>query len=348
MGNKQIINEDVKNIIEGTKDLWPLFAGKNILITGASGMLASYLVESFINANKTINKNSPSQLYLVIRNGNQVFGKNKNIHYLTFDISKQKPDTKIPYHFIVHAASKAAPKLYMQNMIDTLQTNILGLTNLLESATKETQSFLFFSSSEVYGSPTLEKPIKETDFNLIDHLSERACYSMGKKCGETLCMAYFREKKIPVKIARIFHTFGPGLNLMDGRVFSDFIRNGIEEKPIEILGDKDALRPLLYIKDATIMFIKLLASSKNGEAYNIANEDGVVSVYDFAMSVKNGVKEVSGKEIPVKVNQSNVNYYKGAVKAVRPSIEKFVKDFSWKPKITIKEAVTRTLSYYLS
>lgn len=349
--NKKIIEEDVEDIIEETEELWGKFAGKNILITGACGMLASYLVDTFRQINKSVNKNNPSNLYLLIRNRKKPFGMDKNIFYVGCDIAKDSSLEKIPYHFIIHAASKAAPKNYMKNMIDTVNTNVLGIYNLLKVVSRETESFLFFSSSEIYGQSNLPadggEPIKEIDLNEIDHLSERASYSMSKKFGETILMTYFREKKLPIKIARIFHTFGPRLSLNDGRIFSDFIKNGIKGNNIEILGDKDIVRSFNYIKDATVMFLKILTSDRNGEIYNVAGKN-LASVEEFAKIVKKWADKLNNeKKIKVVIKNKDVKYYKGAVKKISADISKFKNDFGWEPKTNLDEAVERTMKYYL-
>src|SRR3989344_7298961 len=193
-----IIQEDCKSVAgELGKDIYKL-EGANILITGAFGMLASYLVYLLMYANENIFK-KPAQLYLVTRSKKKKFGSNKNLHYLSLDITKEKPSVT-NMHYIIHAASKAAPKLYEENMIDTLNSNILGLYNLLAICNKNTRSFLFFSSAEIYGS--VGKAVDEGYIGTVDHLSPRSCYVEAKKVCETICMNYFREKNIPVKIVR--------------------------------------------------------------------------------------------------------------------------------------------------
>jgi|SRR3989344_468004 len=341
-----IIEEDIKSIVsEIRKDIFQL-EGKNILITGASGMLPSYLVHTVIYLNAHLFK-KPAQLYLVIRN-NLKFGKNKNIHYVKMDISKKSPKIK-NIHYVIHAASKAAPKLYRDNKIDTLNTNILGLYNLLSICNKNLKSFLFFSSGEIYGNPSENINVDENYKGITDHLNERSCYVEGKKAAETICMNYFWEKNLPVKIVRIFHTFGPGLNLNDGRVFSDFINFGLENKNITIKGCPNMKRALLYVGDATIMFLKILLSDKNGEVYNIGSDKNIVSVNKFAEIVCKCFNKHYKNKIRVIIdNKNTMEYYKNAVKIIKPNIDKFIKDFNYKPNTGIEKAVMNTITYYLS
>lgn len=345
--DNNIIEDDIKLILKELEVSISQLEGKKILITGASGMLASYLVYTLLYANTHIFQ-KPAKLYLVIRRGRKPFGKNQNIHYLDIDITKQSPREK-GFHYIVHAASKAAPKLYMKEMIDTLNSNILGLYNILKICDKNLESLLYISSGEVYGTPKNSKPIDETYIGMIDHLNKRSCYVEGKRACETICMNYFWEKKVPIKIARLFHTFGPGLNLNDGRVFSDFIKFGLDGKDITILGDKDIKRPFLYISDATIMLLKLFLSNQNGQIFNVANEKNIISVKKFAQIICNHFNQKYDKKINVVIdNKKTISYYKHAIKTIRPNIDKFKKFFSYEPKTGVAKAVKKTIDYYLS
>lgn len=341
-----VIEKDLKEITIALNDDLPRLSGKNILITGASGMLASYLVYTLIYANEKIFKNK-AQLYLVIRNKKISFGKQKYLHYFYNDIAKDK--IRIDnLHYIVHAASKAAPKIYTKNMIDTLNTNILGLYNVLGLVGKNTRSILFFSTGELYGNPKGVKTIKEDYIGTVDHLSLRSCYVEGKRAAETICINYFREKKYPIKIARIFHTFGPTLDLNDGHAISDFLRDGLNQKNIEILGDKNMKKPLLYVKDATIMFLKILLSGTNGQVYNVANDKNIISVDGMARSICNIFNKLYPAKLKVVINPQGIKYYQKAIMQQRPDISKFKNEFHYAPTTTVDEAFGRTIKYLLN
>ncbi len=328
-----IIQEDLQNIIrELGKEIYKL-EGKNILITGASGMLAGYLARTIIFANEKLFQKK-AQLYLVLRRKIRPFGNDHNIHYIYRDIGKSLPKlTNIDY--IIHAASPAAPKIYTKDQINTLNANILGLYNLLSIVDKKTQSFLYFSSAEIYGN--------------IDHLNERSSYVQAKKICETICMNYYWEAKLPVKIVRIFHTFGPGLNLGDGRIFSDFIKDGLNGNNIQIKGDKTLKRSFLYLKDATIMFFKILLSDINGEIYDIGNSKNNLSVYKTAEIVAATFNSSRKNKIKVVISTDSKNsYYKNAPKNAVPDISKFVERFGYQPSTNTEEAFRRTISFLLA
>lgn len=341
-----IIENDIRNILLHLGNDIHKLEGKRILITGGAGMLANYIVQVINYANDNIFKNKCT-LFLVYRSKSKKYKNSDYIRYLNLNIAEKIP--KIDHlHYIVHAASKAAPKFYTENKIDTLSTNIKGTFNVLSLVDKSTESILYFSSGEVYGQPLTNEPIPETYIGSIDHLGQRSCYVEGKKAAETILMNYFYEKKYPIKIARILHTFGPGLNLMDGRVFSDFISNGLIKKNIAIKGNKDLKRPLLYIKDATIMLFKILFSSKNGEIYNVSNQRNLVSVKKMAEIVRNVFNNRYGRTIlSVEINDNDSKYYKGAVKQISLDISKFTKIFKFEPNTGVQESFERTIDFYL-
>lgn len=342
-----IIQQDIESIVQQNRSELRKLAGKKILITGASGMLASYLVYTFMRTNESLLK-KPAQLYLVIRGRKKPFGIDKNIHHLNLDIAQKRPPVQHVQrvHYVIHAASKSAPKLYTKDLIDTLDTNIRGLYNLLDICDRHLKSFLYFSSGAVYGEETPDKPIRETYVGRVDHLNRRSCYVEGKRACETILMNYFLERGLPMKIARIFHTFGPGLNLNDGRVFSDFIKNGLEGANIEIRGDKYVKRPYLYIKDATNMFIKTLLSDKNGEVYNVASDKNVLSVAQLAKEVRNIFNIRYNERLKIVENKKKSrSYYKHVSRNYRADISKFKRDFEYAPKTDITTALERTIGY---
>ncbi len=344
--SNNIVEEDIKEIVVNLKTESKKLKNANILVTGTNGMLAKYMVRTLIKLNKTVLNNSMT-LYLLSRKDSSItYGKSKNIKYLIQDVSEPLPKIK-KLNYIIHAASKAAPKIYLENKIDTLRANILGLFNILNLVTKDTKGILYFSSGAVYGLINSVKKIKENNICFTDHLDDRSSYGEAKKICETVCMNYYRENKYPINIIRLFHTFGPGLNINDGRVFSDFVKNVIDKKPIDIKGDPNLKRPLLYIKDATIMFFKILLADKHGEIYNVGNPKNLITVKKMAEYSSESINKLKGLKIPVIISKKNVNYYKGALKNINPDISKFIEKFKYTPDTTAKEAFFRTIASYL-
>ncbi len=339
-----IVEEDIKSVVSLLSEDLKRLEGKNILITGASGMLMRYIVYTVLYANVHMFKKKAT-LYLIIRNRKKAFGNDKNIRYLRLDISLKKPKVH-NMHFIIHGASNSAPKHYTKQIIDTLNTNIKGMYNVLDIVNRQTESILFLSSVEIYGEPKGRDPIKEDYLGLTDHLNKRASYVEGKRAGETIAMSYFLEKKYPIKIARVSHSFGPGLNLNDGRVFSDFIKSGLAGEDIQINGDKNAERPLLYIKDATVMLLKILIKGSNGQVYNVSNDKNVTSVLNMAKIVCDIFNNDYDLDLKIKIKKQDNLYYKNAVKRIVLDISKFKESFNFTPPTDIRSCFKRTIDYY--
>lgn len=279
-----IINEDISRILESNQPLLSDIRNKNILITGANGMLPSYVVYFFVAANLHLGLNN--KIYVCVRNNKHrldiIREKDSNIIFLEWDIT-QPIHIDVPVHYVVHAASDASPSKYLSNKIATINANVQGLYNLLSLDISNIESFLYYSTAEMYGNPTQENiPTKESYIAPINHLSERSCYVEAKKFGETLCMNYFFERKLPVKMIRPFHVFGPWIDLGDGRVFSDFIANIQKSEDIVIKSDGLATRSFCYLADALDMTIKTLLRWENGGVYNIWNPANEISIKDLA------------------------------------------------------------------
>ena len=177
--------------------------------------------------------------------------------------------------YIIHAASQANTKLFYSDPVGTLSANTIGTYNLLKYANeKKVKGFLFFSSGAVYGDTSIATEfIKENQYYQIDPLEITSCYSESKKMAENMCFSFYKQFNLPIKIIRIGHTYGPGINLNDGRVFSDFIKNILDNKDLVIKSDGEAKRAFCYITDAINAFFLVLFNGKSGEAYNMSNNE---------------------------------------------------------------------------
>ena len=341
-----IIKADIEKIIESDID-WGRFKNKKILITGANGFLPAYMVDTLMTANIMFDLNL--NLICLVRNIEKAHKRfidyinDKNLTFLHQDVCM--PINNIyDLNFIVHAASQASPKYYGSDPVGTLKANTVGTYNMLELSTKNPiESFLYFSSSEVYGH-TEVNTISETDFGFLDCNTVRACYAESKRMGETMCKSWHHQNNIKVKIVRPFHTYGPGMDLNDGRVFADFVNNILNNKDIVLNSDGTAKRAFCYLQDATIAFFKILLNGKDGEAYNMGNPDAEVSIRSLAEILINMYPE---KKIKVLIqNNTNVEgYIKSAVSKNSPDISK-LNTLNWQPKIHVEEGFKRTIDSY--
>jgi nucleoside-diphosphate-sugar epimerase len=249
--------------------------------------------------------------------------------------------------FIIHAASQASPKFYGSDPVGTFETNVLGTRQMLALAkTCNSESFLYFSSGEVYGRiPDPSIPIKETDFGYLDPLNIRSCYAEGKRAGEALCSFWHAQFGVPARIVRLSHTYGPGMALDDGRVFADFVADLVARRDIVMKSDGRTKRPFCYLADATVAFVTILLLGKNAEAYNVGS-DIETSVLELAEMLVRLFPERKCRVIR-KQRALEDPYISSAVAGGHFDLGK-VRSLGWKPTIGIEEGFRRTVESYES
>lgn len=347
MMNK-ILEEDLTLITNQSID-WKKIEGKNILISGANGFLPSYIVYTivFLKKRNIINN---VKLFLLVRNIDKAkckfdcFADIIQIEYLNQDVC-DKVHLNDKVHFIIHAASQASPKYYGLDPVGTLSANVLGTINLLEFARRNpVESFLYFSSSEVYGAvESNEMPISEENYGYLNPANVRACYGESKRMGETICVSYYHQYQIPTKIVRPFHTYGPGMSFDDGRVFADFAADIINNRNIVLNSDGLATRAFCYLSDATVAFFKILFEGKSGDAYNMGNPECEISIIDLAKLLVDLFPE---RNLSVVQNfDKSKGYIASSVNRNYPSVEKLNK-LGWIPNVSIEEGFKRTICSY--
>lgn len=343
----EIVRQDLQAILSHPLP-WERFAGKTVLVTGAGGFLSAYMVETLLRLNQeALSDREPVHVIALVRNEDAArhrfsdYRNDPRLEYLVQDVC-EPIDLKREIHYIIHAASQASPKFFGSDPVGTLSANVIGTANLLRLATDNPlDSFLFFSSSEVYGQldPTLI-PNKELDYGYLDPTSVRSCYAESKRMGETICVAWHRQFGVPVKIVRPYHTYGPGMRLDDGRVFADFVRNVVERRDIVMRSDGNDTRAFCYISDATIGFFTVMLQGGIAEAYNVGNPDCEVSIALLADKMTRLFPEL-GLTV-VREPRPDHSYIQSPVYRSCPDIAK-VSRLRWKPAIGIEDGFRRTV-----
>lgn len=245
--------------------------------------------------------------------------------------------------YIIHAASNASSQFYGTDPIGTTLPNFLGTYNLLKWSRKlDVKSILFVSSGEVYG-VTDKDYIDENDFGVSNPTDIRYCYGESKRMGECLCKIFNYQYDIPVKIARLGHTYGPTMDyLHDKRVFSEFVKNIVERENIVIKSDGKPMRAFCYVADAIDGFFKILINGINGEAYNVTNKNGLISINDLAKLLINIFNDRNLK-IEYRKRDCNEEYIESNVKKHNVPDSYKLEQLGWKIKYDIKEGFNRTV-----
>ncbi len=348
--HQNIIDEDISYIINANLP-WHEFSDKTILITGANGFLPAYMVETLLNLKKHIGV-GPSKIIGLVRNIDATqrrfaeYKERDDLEWIVQDVcSPVEIQSKIDY--IIHAASQASPKYYGIDPVGTLSANVLGTANMLNLAAKNNvKGFLFFSSGEVYGHvDSFQVPLKENLYGHLDPLDVRSCYAESKRLGETMCISWMHQYNVPVKIVRIFHTYGPGMKLDDGRVFADFVSDVVNGHDIVMRSDGKAIRAFCYLSDAIIAFFTVFFKGEIGQAYNIGNDDAEISVIDLANLLVSLYPEKQLRVIKQE-EKMTAGYIKSPFNRHVPDINK-IKQLGWSPQINLNDGFRRTIESYL-
>lgn len=344
----RIIAEDLQRIVASTDLDWSAFDGRRVLISGASGFLPAYLVETLLYLNCA--RGYDIHVTALVRN-NDNYNKrfqhhlnNPNLSVLVQDISK--PITlDFPHHFIIHAASQASPKYYGVDPVGTLSANVLGTMQMLELARNHPViSFMYFSSGEVYGE-VQSVPTKETDYGYVDPTLVRSCYAESKRMGENMCVSWHAQYHVPTKIVRPFHTYGPGMKLDDGRVYADFVQDIIENRPIVVRSEGLASRAFCYLADATAGFFTVLLKGENAVPYNVGNSEAEISIIDLANLLVNLFPEKKLRVIKEKL-KSKSGYLQSTISRNCPDTSR-IGSLGWRPRTSLADGFKRTIESYL-
>ena len=340
-----IVKQDIEKIAATLRPYRSQIDGKVFLITGGSGFLGKYLVGTLLYLNKHTRR-IPAKIividnYITSSKKGKVL-KNRFVRYIDRDVTKS---VKINSHidYIVHAAGIASPIYYKKYPLETIDVAINGTRNMLELAKKKrVKSFLFFSSSEIYGDPIpSELPTKETYFGHVSSTGPRSLYDESKRLGETLCMGYYNYFQVPIKIVRPFNVFGPGMGSKDYRVVPHFIRSILKKESLPVHGAGKQTRTFCYISDAVTGFLLTLLIGRPGEAYNVGSNQKEISINKLAKVFQT----ISNEKIDVKNIEYPANYPLGEPYRRCPDVSKIKRELKYRPKVGLEKGLLRTMTW---
>ncbi|MEK7533182.1 MAG: UDP-glucuronic acid decarboxylase family protein [Patescibacteria group bacterium] len=305
-----------------------------VVVTGGAGFIGSHLVDALL-----------ARGHKVYALDNLITGNEENLAeakkhpeftFIKYDVINELPVLgQIDY--IYHLASPASVPDYQKYPEETALVNTVGTRALLKVAKAHGATFLFTSTSEVYGDPK-EHPQKETYWGNVNPNGVRACYDESKRFGEMMTMLYMRTYGVDVRIARIFNTYGPRMRPTDGRVISNFVNQALKGEPITVYGDGKQTRSFCFISDMVEGLVSLMEKElTKGEVVNIGNPEEYTMI-DLAHKVKKmmgATSEIVYTDLPLDDPMQR-----------RPDISKAKKLLSWEPKVSVDQGLEKTIAYY--
>jgi len=305
-----------------------------ILLTGAAGFLGSHLLKKLLEFDhKLIGIDDLSSGYL-----ENIKNLQSNPHFTFIKHDIRKP-IKFEVDAILNFACPASPVAYQKDPVRTIETNFLGIINVLHLAKETGAMVIQASTSEIYGDPK-ESPQQEEYWGNVNPIGIRSCYDEGKRAAETLCFDYKRQYGLDTRVLRIFNTYGPNMSQNDGRVVSNFIVQALRNEPITIYGKGDQSRSFCYVSDLVDGIYKLLTLAKPiATPLNLGNpnELTVLELAKLVIEITRSKSEIIYKSLPQDDPMQR-----------RPDISKAKELLGWEPKIQLKEGIERTANYFKS
>ena len=303
-----------------------------ILLTGAAGFLGSHLSKKLIDEG-----------HQVIGLDDLSTGSIKNIENLKSNSNFKfvEHDVRKPYSVEVDAilnfACPASPISYQKDPVRTIETNFLGMINLLHLANETNAIVIQASTSEIYGDPT-QSPQVESYWGNVNPIGIRSCYDEGKRAAETLCFDYKRQHNLDTRVLRIFNTYGPNMSVSDGRVVSNFIVQALKNEPITIYGDGNQSRSFCYVSDLVGGIYKLLMKKELVDSpINLGNpnEFTIKQLAEAIIKITNSQSKLINDLLP-----------QDDPKQRRPDISLASKLLDWQPTVQLEEGIGKTVAYF--
>jgi dTDP-glucose 4,6-dehydratase len=301
-------------------------------MSGAAGFIGSHFCDRLV-----------AEGHFVLGLDNFMTGSDRNLEHLTSNPLLEFREWDVcspmsidgPVDGVLHLASLASPKDYFEHPIETLDVGSAGTRNLLEIAREHGARFLVTSTSECYGDP-LVHPQVETYWGNVNPVGVRSCYDESKRYAEALSMAYHRVHGVRTNIARIFNTYGPRMQLDDGRVVPAFIDQALKEEPLTIFGDGSQTRSFCYVRDL-VDGLYLLALSDERYPVNLGNPLEM-TILEFAERIR----RITGTRAPLEFKPLPED----DPKRRQPNISKAKRVLGWEPKVGLEDGLRETIAYF--
>lgn len=350
-----IIVEDARKIINDYRNTLGKLQGKTVYIAGATGMVGSYLVFTLMEYVGTLTDDEKPTVIAGVRSAEKArelfasYLDNECFRIYAKDVTEITPSEIGPVDYIIHAASSATPTHFKNDPMGIINSNIIGTEKLLDAAHEYGARFCFVSTMEIYGEVYKEDvdgivKVTEEDYGAVDPLDLRSAYPESKRMAENICIAHAAQYGTDSVIARLSHTYGPGMGLDDTRVQTQFMKSALNGEGITLLSDGTSRRTYTYIADACSAILLILLDGVQGEAYNIANEGTLISIKELAEIILGSAGESAG-ELSINIPTNDTNMWSRASGLTTLNAAKLVK-LGWQPAIDVEKGVKRTLAYH--
>ena len=344
-----IVTEDMQ-FITGTALPWQELRGATVLVAGAYGFLPAYLIEALLFLNELEDSFGVKVIGLCRSREKAArrfafYQDRKDLHFVFQDVCDPLAYTG-PVDFIIHGASWASPRFYGSDPVGVMLPNIIGTRNLLDVARERgCRAMLFMSSAEIYGrADPAYIPTPEDYCGCVDPAELRSCYAEAKRVAETMCVAWHHQHGVPAKIIRIFHTYGPGMALDDGRVFADFVADVVAGRNIRLRSAGTTRRAFCYLADFVVGALLVLLRGDPAVPYNLGNDEAEISVRELAELLVRLFPErhLALEHIP----EDRSGYIPTRVERACPDTTR-LRSLGWKPRFGLEEGFRRTVQFYL-
>lgn len=349
MLESSLYNEDLE-YVRSLKIDWSKLKNKNILITGATGLIGSFMIDAIMYKNKVDHMNV--KIYIISRSEEKILSRfkqynpqkislsnNSNLIYIIQNVC-DKINLNIHFDFIIHGASNTHPILYSTDPVGTITTNILGFYNILEYATRFVpQRILLLSTVEVYGENRGDVEYFDEDYcGYLNCNTVRAGYPESKRTCEALAQAYRSKYGLDINIGRLSRIYGPTMQLDDSKAVAQFIKHAVNNEDIVLKSDGSQLFSFCYVADAVAALLTILLNGEDGQSYNIADKNSDIQLKKLAQILSSINNKHVIFEIPKDIERKG---YSNSKKALLNSTK--INNIGWNAKYDIESGVKRTV-----
>ena len=348
--DNQVYYADVKRVASIKTIDYSKLKNSKILITGAAGLICSFLVDVLMYRNSEYNDNI--KIYLMDRDESRIKNRfnyyelcsidedNSNLVYIIQNVCDEF-DFGIDFDYLIHGASNTHPKLYATDPVGTITANVIGLNNILKYCISHKPKRVFMMSSvEIYGEN--KGDVDKFDENYLGYINcntVRAGYPEGKRLGEALCQAYISQYDMNIVIARFSRVYGPTLLKDDSKAMSQFLWNAVNNENVVLKSEGTQLYSYTHMTDAVSAILTILVNGNNGEVYNVADDSSNVMLRDVAKVLADYNDKEVIFELPDEVEKKG---YSTATKAIMSSDK--INGIGWRPYYTIEAGLNNTVS----